>query len=237
MTKEIRATLIEGIKRTPSVESFRFSPEEKINFLPGQFLQLIFDEKNRDNKGLNKYLSFSASPFRDYIEVTKKLTGSSFCQRLKGLNKGDKVLLRAAMGNCVFKDEYQKIGFLIGGIGITPVISIIEYIAEKKINTDTLLLYSNRTEEEIAFRKELDDWQRANANIKIFYTVTDYQPGDNRCISGRITKELVREKVADLQKRMMFVFGPPKMVEAMKAICLQAGCTQDNIKTESFIGY
>ena len=235
--QEVRVSLIESINRTPSVESFRFSPEEKINFLPGQFLQLIFDEQNRDNEGLNKYLSFSASPAKEYIEVTKRISGSSFSQRLKGLNKGDRVLLKAPMGNCVFKGEYRRIGFLIGGIGITPVISIVEYIAEKKINTDTVLLYSNRTEEEIAFRKELDGWQQNNVNIKVFYTVTDCQPKDNRCIAGRISKELVREKVSDLGKRMMFVFGPPKMVEAMKAVCLESGCGQDNIRTESFIGY
>jgi len=235
--KEVRASLIESISRTLSVESFRFSPEEKINFLPGQFLQLIFDEQNKDNKELNKYLSFSVSPLKEYIEVAKRISGSSFSQRLKGLNQGDEVLLKAPMGNCVFKDEYQKIGFLIGGIGITPVISIIEYIAEKRINTDVVLLYSNRTEEEIAFRKELDGWQQNNANIKVFYTVTDCQPKDNRCIAGRISKELVREKVTDLEKRMMFVFGPPKMVEAMQAVCLESGCRQENIRTESFIGY
>ena len=235
--QEIRASLIEKITRTPSVESFRFAPEERINFLPGQFLQLILDPQNKDNKELNKYLSFSASPLKEYIEVTKRISGSAFSQRLKGLEKGDKVLVKAPMGNCVFSDEYQKIAFLIGGIGITPVISIIEYIAEKKLNTDVVLLYSNRTEEEIAFRKELDGWQQKNANIRVVYTVTDCQPKDKSCLAGRISKELARERISGLEKRMMFVFGPPGMVAAMQTICLDMGCRQENIKTESFVGY
>jgi len=33
------------------------------------------------------------------------------------------------------------------------------------------------------------------------------------------------------------IFGPPKMVEAMKNICLELGISPEDIKTESFIGY
>ncbi len=82
---ELRARLIARIKRTPTVESFRFLPQEKMNFIPGQFTRLIFDEKNRENKELNKYLSFSSSPDREYVEVTKRLSSSVFSARLNNL--------------------------------------------------------------------------------------------------------------------------------------------------------
>jgi ferredoxin-NADP reductase len=81
--KEVKVKFIEKIKRTPSVTSFRFLPAEKIDFIPGQFLQIIFDEKNRGNKDLNKYLSFSCSPQRDYIEITKRLSESEFSENWK----------------------------------------------------------------------------------------------------------------------------------------------------------
>ena len=77
-----------------------------------------------------------------------------------------KFLLMPPFGNCVFKDEYRKIGFLIGGIGITPVISIIEYIVDRSLATDVLLLYSNKTQEDIAFRRELDAWQERQFQYK-----------------------------------------------------------------------
>lgn len=227
----------ERIKRTSAVESFRFLPEEKIAFIPGQFLQVIFDEQNPDNKELNKYLSFSSAPGKDYIEVTKRLSESFFSQRLRGLKAGDEVYVRAPFGNCVFKDEYQKIGFLIGGIGITPVISILEYIVGKKLSTDAVLLYSNRTEADIAFRQELDYWQKSNKNIRVSYTITDCQPKDSSCEFGRIDKNLVLEKIKDYRERIFFIFGPPKMVEAMQALCIEIGCDGGNIKTENFVGY
>lgn len=233
----LKAELIERIERTPTIESFGFSPEKKIDFIPGQFLQIIFDEVNQGNKELNKYLSFSSSSTKEYVEVTKRLSDSLFSQKLRGLKNQDVVLLKAPLGNCVFKDDYQKIGFLIGGIGITPVISILEYIIDKKLTTDATLLYSNSTEEEIAFKKELDYWQSINNKIKVFYTITDSPPKDTDCIFARIDKNLLLEKAEDYGERIFFIFGPPKMVEAMSNLCLELGCNKENIKTESFIGY
>lgn len=235
--QEIRARLIERIKRSETIESFRFIPQKRIDFIPGQFLQVIFDEAKRENKELNKYLSFSSSSGKEYIEVTKRLSESIFSQKLRNLKIQDQVLLKLPLGGCVFKEDYKKIAFLIGGIGITPVISIVEYIIDKKLDTSVLLFYSNRIEAEIAFKKELDAWQEANRNIKVFYAITDCQPKDQRCIFGRISKELLLEKIKDLNERIFFIFGPPKMVEAMNVMCLEAGCQKENIRIENFIGY
>jgi ferredoxin-NADP reductase len=41
----------------------------------------------------------------------------------------------------------------------------------------------------------------------------------------------------DLGERILFIFGPPKMVEAMKILSLELGASPENIKTEAFMGY
>ncbi len=234
---EKKVVLIDRIKRTPTIESFRFARTEKIDFLPGQFLQVIFDEKDRNNKELNKYLSFSSAPTKQYIEVTKRISESKFSKKLTSLNINDSALLKAPMGDRVFKEEYKKIAFLIGGIGITPVISILEYIVEKKLSTDAVLFYSNRREADIAFRQELDYWRGANKNIKVFYTLTEYQPVESSYIFGRIDKDLVARELKDYAERIIFIFGPPKMVEAMQTLCLEIGCPKENLRVEFFLGY
>ena len=190
-----KVKLKERVKRTDTVESFRFIPEQKPNFVPGQFLQVVFDSANPGNKLLNKYLSFSASPERDYLEFTKRLRDSDFSNRLKALQPGDEVWLKGPLGNCVFREEQLKIGFLIGGIGITPVISILEYITDRKLKTDVVLLYSNRTEEEIAFKPEIDRRRKENPNLKVFYTLTDCQPKDSECLYGYIDEKVLDDMI------------------------------------------
>ena len=234
---EFYGVLKEIINRTETVVSFRFLPENKIKFLPGQFVRVMFDPSDKKNKNMNKYLSFSCSPGKEYIEVTKRLSDSDFSKALKRLTPGDKLMFQGPMGNCVFSEDYKKVGFLIGGIGITPVISMLEYITENKLNTDIILLYSNRNHQETAFRKELDDWKREFNNIKTVYILTDCIPEDEICIQGQINKELILSKVADIMQRKFFIFGPPVMVEAIKLVCIECGCSKDMIFEENFVGY
>jgi len=47
--KDCRVKLIEKIEQTDLVKSFRFSLNERLDFLPGQFLRVIFDEENGQN--------------------------------------------------------------------------------------------------------------------------------------------------------------------------------------------
>lgn len=223
-TSEVTGVFAEKIKRTPAIESFRFKTEETIDFLPGQFLEIIFDKDNRGNRALNKYLSFSSAPGKEYIEVTKKISGSRFSKLLTTLKPGDETLFKTPLGKCVFKNEYEKIGFLIGGIGITPVMSILEHIADKKLATDVCLLYSNRAETEIAFKPEIDTWSKNNRNIKVLY-------------ARQINKEFFSALECDIQERIFFIFGPPAMVNTMQNICLEAGCNEKMIKKEKFLGY
>ena len=96
MEDQIKVTLIERIERSKDIESFRFEPEKRVDFLAGQFTQLIFDPQNLNNRELNKYLSFSSSPTQDYLEVTKRLTESKFSQKLKSLAVGDKLIIKSA---------------------------------------------------------------------------------------------------------------------------------------------
>ncbi|RJP29672.1 MAG: FAD-dependent oxidoreductase [Candidatus Omnitrophota bacterium] len=233
----LKGRLIQRIQRTPSVVSFRVKPDTGIEFIPGQFLRVVFDESNIENKDMNKYLSFSSSPLRPYIEFTKRITDSAFSKKLFGLKINDQINFSGPFGQCVLKEDYKKIAFLTGGIGITPVVSMIDYICEKKMSIDTVLFYSNRTEDEIAFKPELDSFQNKNHNIKIFYTITDCFPKDNKCLYGFINKNMIYQKLTDFRERKIFVFGPGGMVTAMKNLCLEMGCDSRNLKTETFIGY
>ena len=235
--KEVKAVFLGNIKRTSEIVSFRFKIGEVLEFIPGQFAQLIFDEGDRTNKELNKYLSFSASPLKPYIEFTKRISDSAFSQRLMNLKPSDEVLIKGPMGNYFFKEEQKKIGFLIGGIGITPAISIIEYIVDKKLDIDVQLLYSNRTEADIAFKDQLNDWAKDYSNIEVIYAITDCKPQDKLCIHGFIDKGVVLDRVRDQKERVFYMVGPPAMVSVMKNLCSEIGCQKEKIKTENFAGY
>ena len=233
--KDYRIKLIEKIKRTDFVKSFRFSLNERLDFLPGQFLRIIFDGENINNFELNKFLSFSCAPGMNYIEVTKKISDSLFSKRLVSLQPGDEVLIKAPMGKSVFSGEQKSIAFLIGGIGITPAISIIENIVKKELDTDVALLYSNWTEKDIAFREELDEWNKLK-NIQVFYKINEGVSKENISL-GFIEEKYVKSVIPDYKSRIIYIYGPPVMVDIMDRLCNKIGCVKDKIIREMFIGY
>lgn len=239
MIKEFRVEFIEKIERTKSVCSFRFKPQEVevTDFVPGQFAQVIFDENNKTNRNLNKYLSFSCRPHLDYIEFTKRISASDFSKTLLSLKKGDSVLLKSPMGHCTLEKPEGKYAFLIGGIGITPVISMLENIDFNKLSADIIFLYSNTSDEDIPFYKELEGWAQAPLKIKIVHKVVVCASKNERYCIGTITKDFVLQEIPDHKERTFYVFGPPKMVDAMKSICQELGCLPERIKAEEFIGY
>jgi glycine betaine catabolism B len=237
MPQEFTATFVRKHLRTDKVASFVFHPARAVPYLAGQFAQVVFDEKELGNKALNKYLSFSCRPGKAEFEVTKKLSESDFSKRLLALKSGDRVLFKGPMGNCVLTPEMKKVGFLIGGIGITPVISILEDIVDKRLTTDISLLYSNWTVKDIAYKPQLDTWSRDNKNIRVTHTVVECGPNDKSCFSGMITSVFVQQQMPDYKERQIFIYGPPGMVKAMQELCQGLGCAPDKIKAENFVGY
>lgn len=234
---EHQMTFIEKIQRTPNVFSFRFNIEPPITFIAGQFAQIIFDTHNITNKTLNKYLSFSNTPGNPFIEFTKKISGSEFSQKLIGLKAGDCISIKGPLGNCFLHDKDSKVLFLVGGIGITPVMSILGQIVEEKSRADIVLVYSNWTATDIAFRRELEEWGQAIPFLRLCHVLVEPPPDDREYSSGMITKDLVMEKAPDFKQRAIYIFGPPGMVKAMQEMCAGLDCDTQKIYSEKFLGY
>jgi ferredoxin-NADP reductase len=224
----------EIIPRTYNVTSFRFPRPAALNYKAGQF---FFVTLKADGKELNKHFSFSSSPTeKTHIEFTKKLSDSDFSTALKALKAGDWARIDAPYGKFTFEGEHEKIGLLAGGIGITPFKSICQYCTDMHLDTKVTLLYGNRTENDIAFRKELEALQRQNKNLKVVFTLNEAS-GEWKGATGLITAEMIKKEIPDYKETMFYTCGPPKMVEIMEKLVEQLGLPKTQLKREYFTGY
>ncbi|MBM4128853.1 MAG: FAD-dependent oxidoreductase [Nitrospira sp.] len=235
--KEFEAEVIDIIQRTHDIKSFRFAIPEDITFKPGQFFFVTIKIKGQE---VTKHFSFSNSPTeKGYIEFTKKITDSEFSQTLEKLRVGDWAKLRMPFGSFTFEGEYEKIAFLVGGIGITPVRSMCRFACDRKLPTDIVSIYSNRTEQDIAFYEDFLQMEKTNNRLRVIHTIT--QPLDTatwKGRTGRISSTMVKEEIPDYAERVFYICGPPKMVDAIKSLLtdeLKLG--KEKIRTELFAGY
>lgn len=230
--------VLDIVQRTHNVKSFRFKIKEDVDFKPGQF---FFVTLKIDGTERTKHFSFSNSPTeKGYVEFTKRITDSEFSQALGRLKTGDWARLKMPYGSFTFGGEYKKIAFLSGGIGITPIRSICKFATDSMLPTDMVLLYGNNREEDIIFRKDLDDMQAVNKNLRIVYTLTSSDI-DRKIWKGRtgyIDDTMIKEEVPDYTERIFYICGPPRMVESLINILRnKLGVQQDKIKIENFVGY
>jgi len=225
----------EIIQRTYNVKSFRFPKPETLSYKAGQFL--IATVKAEGGKELSKPFSISSSPTeKEHIEFTKKLSESEFSNTLKKLKKGDWARIDAPYGSFTFEGEHEKICLLGGGIGITPFRSICMYCTDKRINTKITLLYGNRSESEIIFKKEFDIMQKQNTNLKVVFTLNEANRGWKGA-TGFINAELVKKEIPDYKETIFYTCGPPTMVKAMEKLVEVLGLPKTQLKREYFAGY
>jgi len=225
--------VIESIQRTRNIISVRFAKPEGFEYLPGQYIFITIGSGDAE---LRKPLSISSSPTECFLEVTKRLTGHPFSNSLAIQKKGDKVKFKGPLGDFTFLGEYEKIGMLSGGIGITPLRSMIKYISDKMLETDIVLFYSNSYEDDIAFAKEFEDLEKKSPKLRIVNTVT--RPGPSWTgITGRITAEMIKAHSPDYMDRIFYISGPIKMVDSSLNLLKEMNVPKAQIKKESFAGY
>jgi ferredoxin-NADP reductase len=226
--------LKEIIPRTYNVTSFSFPRPAELNYKAGQF---FFVTLKADGKELSKHFSFSSSPTeKTHIEFTKKLSDSDFSAALKGLKEGDWARIDAPYGKFTFEGEHEKIGLLGGGIGITPFMGICKYCTDMRLDTKVTLLYGNRTEKDIVFRKELEALQEQNVNLKVVFTLNEADSGWQGA-TGFITADMIKREIPDYKETVFYTCGPPAMVQIMEKLVEQMGLPETQLKREYFTGY
>jgi ferredoxin-NADP reductase len=235
MAEEMELKLEEIINRTYNVKSFRLEVKGDISYKAGQFLQVFLKSGQGE---LSHYFSISNSPTeKGYLEFTKKITESEFSLLLDSLKTGDTLKIKYPFGAFTFEGEYPKIAFLSGGIGITPIRSIIKYVIDKKLDTDMVLMYANRSSKDIAFKDDFDIMQKVNPKLKVVYLISEAEAGWQGKV-GHINSLMIKEEIPDYASRRFYSCGPPLMVEAIKKILLEElALSKEKIITENFMGY
>ena len=224
----------EIIPRTHDVTSFRFSRPADLNYKPGQYMYVTLKQGEKE---ISKHFSFSSSPTeKEHIEFTKKFTDHEYSMALKSTKIGDWARIDAPFGQFTFDGEYQKIALLGGGIGITPFMSICKNATEKAVNSKITLFYGCRTENDFAFRKELEELAEKNKNLSIILFVSELT-SEWKGVTGIINVDKVKQYLPDYKENMFFTCGPPPMVEAMEKLVVDLGLPKEKLKREYFTGY
>ncbi|HUC20047.1 MAG TPA: ferredoxin reductase family protein [Candidatus Polarisedimenticolaceae bacterium] len=193
---------------------------DKLRPEPGQFFVWRFLDGERWWQAHPFSMSQAARP--DELRLTFKAVGD-FTGRLHLVKPGTPVVLDGPRGSFTLElAKGNKLLFLAGGIGITPLRTMIEALPS---SSDAHFIYACRNEGERALGAEFERLAQEK-KVKVHYV---YQE-----TTGRLTPELLTGLIPDIARREVFLCGPPPMMKALTDMMVGLGVKPERIYSERF---
>ncbi|WP_225931788.1 2Fe-2S iron-sulfur cluster-binding protein [Leptolyngbya sp. 7M] len=224
---------------TPGIKTFRLvnptGGPVPFEFLPGQFLTLAVAQAGSTTK--RSYTIASSAEQRGYVEITVKREEKGVVSRYlhDRVAPGDLQQVAAPQGRFTFTGaEADGIVLIGGGVGITPLMSVVRSLTDRGWDKDIFLLFACRTSADFVFREELEHLQKRHPNLHVVATMSRADGTAWMGPKGRMTKELITQWVPDIARRRVHLCGPATMMDATRAMLLELGVPGEQIRTEAF---
>jgi glycine betaine catabolism B len=233
-----RSTLLEKIPRSSDTTSYRFSKPSGYTFKAGQWYTITIPSAEGP---LDHHFSHADSPTEPIIELTTRLTPSTFKTTLDALPIGAEVEILGPYGAFLFGYDKPRIAFLTGGIGVTPVRSMLRYLVDtsgtgRVAGQELTIFYGSMTEDGIVYKDEFDEFEKAIPGLRVVHVITNPTP-EWKGYGGFITAGIIRAELGEPKDWTYYVVGPPPMITAMDRVLDQLEIPQGQIVVESFAGY
>ncbi len=261
MSKDFHSLKVKKITReTPDTVTLTFDVPESLKsdfqYTQGQYLTLKMQMNGAE---VRRAYSMSSSPLEKDIAVTiKKVEGGKMSSFINdAMKEGAEIEVMTPEGRFFteLKEEQKKTYYLFGaGSGITPLMSILKTILEKEPLSKVILLYGNRNEDSIIFKKLLDELaQKYEGQLKVEYILSRplrekakglsgflskgkiTWPGRVGRIDGTVVKTFLEEHPNTNKEAEYFICGPGNMIDAVEHALHNLNVDKKNIHTERFV--
>lgn len=213
--------------------TLQFRPEghDGMRFLAGQFVWLTLGPSpfSMDQHPF----SISSSAVReDQVELTVKELGD-YTAKIGEVEPGTPAFLDGPYGGFVLDEEADAAVFVAGGIGITPVMSILRTLRDRSDPVPVVLLYGVAAEESATFLEELEEMGREP--WLDFVPVVERPHAAWQGERGRVTPEMLRRYLPEDRPGVRYyVCGPDPMMDGVEAFLVDQDVSLDRIHSERF---
>lgn len=224
---------------THDVKTYEFvcQPGTLFHYQPGQAITI---EVPVQGTILRRTYTISSSPSRPYtlsITVKKVPMGWMSNWLFDNMRPGVECMASGPFGKFSCTNfPAQKLLFVAGGSGITPLMSMLRWIADLAYNVDVTFINNVSTPSDVIFQQELLHLStRLGTRLRLSIIPAAPSPGIPwHGPTGRINDMLFKSHVPDLGQREVFVCGPPGYMAAVKSVLISLGLSSNRYHQEAF---
>jgi ferredoxin-NADP reductase len=233
---EYQMTLMDRQRIARDTMAFWFDANgARYEFRAGQHADFAFGTGS-DNSHI---FSLASAPLdKEPIMIAMRMRKTAFKSALKAAALGAKFIVSPPRGSfTLHRDITRPAVFLAGGIGITPIRSILQSATQERLPHKLYLFYSNREADDAAFIEELQGMAAQNPNFTLVPTITGNKTLAWRYEKGHINREMLTRHLLGLDGPIYYIAGPSGMVTAMTELLKSSGVNEDDMRTEEFGDY
>ena len=229
------AELVEVVAETPHVKTIVFDVPGWPGHRAGQHVDVRLTAEDGYQAERSYSIASASDGTRVALTVQRLEDGEVSPYLTDELRPGDKIELRGPIGGYFVWEpsEGGPLMLVAGGSGIVPLMAMIRTRAAADDDTETRLLYSTRSQDDVIYRDELE---RLSGNgLTVVHTLTDSQPPGWTSYARRVDAGMLAEVTpAPANRPRFYACGPTPFVEAVAESLVQLGHDPRAIKTERF---
>jgi CDP-4-dehydro-6-deoxyglucose reductase, E3 len=220
----------------------RLPAVETLQFLPGQYLDILLDGGRRR--------SFSiASPPHDSEQLelhVRRVPGGNFTDGLfGGTPQGSLLRIEGPIGQFVYQDSQAPVLMIAGGTGFAPLKSMLRHILERggicRPNTGRPihLYWGARQPHDVYQERLVLEWAQRNPQLRFTAVLSEASETKAWAITAPHYRpgwvhEAVLNDHASLEHFDVYAAGPPALIEAIRSTFPRRGARQDRLYFDSF---
>lgn len=217
----IQSKIIETKQASVDIKALELKFSQEVDFKAGQHFEVRIPGMNVSRK----YSATSVAGSSDQIGFgVQLLPGGAVSPKIWELETGDTLEVRGPFGNYFTWDESlaNPVVLIGAGSGITPLLSIYNTMCAKGLQEKVTFIMSTKTKEHLMNYGEVQE--------KVITRFTKEE--------GRINQEFLEQKIGSEvlgQDPMCYICGPEGFIDDMADFLLEAGISENNIKSERFV--
>ncbi len=205
-----------------------------LHYAPGQF-QFLRPQHSSVLADEHPFSIASSPSPGGRISLTIKQCGD-FTSTIGGIKAGDLVAVHGPFGRFshVFHRNGDDLVFVAAGIGITPLMSMLRYMRDRREPRRVLLVYANRGAEDIVFRNELEQIESGGFPALSTIHILSRPPDDWVGRTGRLDTASLRSLCGGFAGKAFFICCPPMMAAGLIRGLKNAGVGPERIHADYF---
>ncbi|HDI72584.1 MAG TPA: dihydroorotate dehydrogenase electron transfer subunit [Candidatus Altiarchaeales archaeon] len=192
--------VLEVKEETPSVSTIVL--EKKVKAKYGQFFMLWIPDVGEK--------PYTFSRLDDNLEITVKRVGP-FSEKMCSLKKGDLIGIRGPYGGGYFNLTGKDICIIAGGVGIAPLMPLIENQRESERERNFTVIFGANTKDELLFVDRIK-----KTDVELIITTDDGSAGE-KCPCHEVLSRITKKRRFD----QILCCGPEPMMKEILEIAIK----------------